>query len=97
MKSNATFKVFLCERHEYNKEFTHTGTDAEGNDTFDVELTYTGKTTKMLGKSANELLTLNSIPEWKAEIIGEFTAEAGHTANGQHKYDFSRNPITLTN
>lgn len=89
------FKVFALQREEYNKTFEYLYTTESGEDIMKETLTYTGKKTIILGLNRTQLLNDNSIPEWKAKIIGEHEAEEGHTKNGTHKYLFNRNPITI--
>lgn len=91
MKSN-TITVFKLQREEYKKDF-HWINDQECIES----LTYTGKRTVLIGDNKQELLSLNSIPEWKAKIISEHKAVKGHTNQGANVYDFKRTPYTLLN
>lgn len=89
-KDKKEFTVFRLERHEYKKDF-HWINDEDCITT----IKYTGKRTIFYGEDKNELLELNSIPEWKAEIISSSIAEKGHTGRGSHVYNFKREPLTL--
>jgi hypothetical protein len=90
MKTKKTLTVYKLQREEYKKTF-HWVNDENCIET----LTYTGKRPCFFGTNKNELLKLNSIPEWKSKIISEHKAEPGHTNKGPHVYDFKRQPYTL--
>lgn len=90
----ATFIIYRLQRQEYQKGFTWS-IDEQGEDYCTATVTYTGKTTDLLYHDEQKLLGCNSIPEWRAQIIGQHIAEKGHTARGKHAYDIHREPITL--
>ena len=92
-----TFKVYQLTRKEYISESKHIGTNEQGEDIIETRYIYTGKVTKFLGRDKTELLNLNSIPQWKAKITGEFTAKLGHSKPGDNRYLFDCTPITIIN
>jgi len=89
------FTVYEVERHEYKKDYTYMGQDENDEPIMNEKLAYTGKIIHFLGRDKAELLDVNSIPEWKAKVTGEYNAILGHNANGQHKFLFNGAPITL--
>lgn len=91
------FTVFALQREEYKTECEYSHTEPDGTDVINETVIYTGQKPIFLGRDKGDLLNLNSIPAWKSKIIGEYTAEAGHTNKGAHKYLFDRSPITILN
>jgi hypothetical protein len=90
-----TITLYECTRQEYDYNVEYTGEDAAGEPIMEESRTYNGKQTILLYHNRQQLLSFNSIPEWKAKITNQYRAEAGHTNNGRNVYDINRQPYTI--